>query len=208
MGKQKEKIKIEITEKSVQQQKPGKPLVPLTLIIGRWKKELDDRKCKLLIADALNQTVLQKEFEHSIAGYLITSRRVCLVLHLEPLQVRKMLNVFYDQVRHLLDAHWNEYDNQFKKNFWPDHGHHEAGDGKLFIEAPLVNFNLIDLLLGRNIDTIYYDKHKERLKERIRNYPFCSAIDYSGAVSPVIVSKVRKDMTGKEKTEWYSRLTF
>jgi hypothetical protein len=54
---------------------------------------------------------------------------------------------------------------------------------------PLTNYLLVKLITGSKVELPYYSIQLARLKDSIRNYPFCSAIDYGGAKGPVLITK-------------------
>jgi hypothetical protein len=151
-------------------------LFAITLITGDWKFAFSEEECNVMIAEALNDCVYNEGLE--IAGYLITRRRVCLVLKIEYVHVNKMLQHFYEKMR--------------KKILHQEHLIKEI-HSPLFIKYPLQNENLVLLITGRQVSLPYYSPHLERLKSRIHNYNFCSALDYSGAKGPVVVSLLNAD---------------
>ena len=165
------------------------PQTSLVLKIGHWKNAFTEQQCKVMIAESLNLTVSESEFRHSITGYLITRRRVCLVLRIDPRRVRKMLHFFYEAMKKKIEG----YSGIEHKIIPVDHSKRDHEESKqlqepLFEEFPMLNHLLVKLITGKTVVLPYYSPHLERLKERIRNYPFCSAIDYSGAKSPVLVT--------------------
>lgn len=158
----------------------GVGIYSYTLKTGKWKKLFRNGYYKTLIAEALNSTVYRGEFRNSIIGYLISERRLCLVLRTEYKKVHRMLNVFYSKLKEEIERSLEEA------------GKSTEPLRNLFTEYELKNTQLIKLITGRKVILPYTDPQLERLKARIRNYPFCSAIDYRGGESPVLVKVMKK----------------
>lgn len=155
----------------------------VSLIIGSWKNQFPELQCKLMIAKALNECVYKEEM--SVAGYLITGTRVCLVLERTHTDINKALWLFFDCVRKEIRRYREQGNN--KSKLIPI----DESAANLFTKYPLVNNHLIRLLTGRPVKLRYYDPHLARLKDKLRNSSFCSLKDYKGAHGPVIV-KVKK----------------
>ena len=171
------------------------PISSLTLKIGDWKMLFTEQEYKVLIAETLNVCLHEHEFKHSIVGYLITKRRVCLVLKMHYRHIPKMLDFFYDSVKRKVIDRFERMKKTFLKRTM-QHGSMEMNDlfDDLFEQFPLENDSLVRLITGREVELPYYNPHLARLKDRIRNYNFCSAIDYSGAKSPVLVTLLKDGM--------------
>ena len=56
------------------------------------------------------------------------------------------------------------------------------------IPYPFLNDYIRALITGKEVHIGYYDPYLERLKQYIHNHNYCSALDYSGGKSPVIVA--------------------
>ncbi|HET6992584.1 MAG TPA: hypothetical protein VFJ43_14720 [Bacteroidia bacterium] len=169
------------------------PLFAFTLNIGQWKTVFTEDQYKVLIAESLNQTVCQEQYKYTLVGYLINRQRVCLILRIKPNLVQKMLNFFYDSVRKNIRKHLEEINKTFLKKWLKQNGIDiEDLFNDLFEQRPLRNENLVRLITGRKVVLPYYNPHLRKLKDQIRNYNFCSAIDYSGAKSPVLVTLLSK----------------
>ncbi|HWY37769.1 MAG TPA: hypothetical protein VNY73_04375 [Bacteroidia bacterium] len=160
--------------------------VALLLNIGEWKNNFSEYHYKLLIARALNECVHNERM--NIAGYLITKRRVCLVLRIEPGRLDKMLEAFYGRVRKELRVHEERMNLLYpgnrasKANMIPEELYVNP-----FKKYPLLNDYLVKLITGQKVELPYYNPHLARLKDHIHHYNFCSAIDHAGATGPVIV---------------------
>jgi hypothetical protein len=165
-----------------------------TLQIGKWKKLFRPVYYKTLLAEALNATVHKAEFRNAIAGYLISDRRLCLVLKMDHRRIRKMLELFYSNVRDEIRRHLETANKGDVKIFLKEaQVKPEDLFEDLFTEHELKNDRLIKLITGRKVELPYYDPQLQRLKNDIHNYPFCSAIDYRGGKSPVLVKLVKKE---------------
>jgi hypothetical protein len=170
------------------------------LIIGPWKKLFTDEQTKILIAKALNYCAYHEGMH--IVGYLITERRVCLILNINKTDIKQMLLLFYDSVRHYI----NKYRDWQKNQHWQiDESVKELVITErfrdLFKQYPLMNDDLVKLITGQKVTLPYYSPHLAILKDRVRNYNFCSAIDYSGAEGPVYLKMLHKQEEYKGGTK-------
>jgi hypothetical protein len=164
----------------------------ISLIIGAWKGLFPEEQNKIIIAEALNYYSCSEGL--IIIGYLITNRRVCLVLETDKGNMDKMLTLFYEGLKRAvqqyhdrliaLDMRTYNSKGEIKK---------EGLFASMFVQRPLVNDYLIRLITGREVNLPYYNPHLARLKDRLHNYNFCSVIDYSGAKGPVIVKLLEKE---------------
>jgi hypothetical protein len=168
-GKQADNLGEEIENKRSQHS--------ITLTMTNWRERFTPEQRKIIIADALNDCTYNHGL--NITGYLISNTRLHLVLKLSLADIPKMLSLFHESVKRELSKHpikANEDDNEFTRT-----------DKHLFIIHDTVNDYLIRLITGKKIELGYYDPQLARLKDNINSSAFCSAIDYSGAMGPVIV---------------------
>ena len=171
--------------------KPSKKeqLVPMTLLPGDWRKDFTELECQVMIAEALNTCVYNDDMK--IAGYLITRRRLCLILLADPAHVAEQLQQFYKELRkeiaHRLQRRKNIHDLIFEKQELTAVDKHAA----LFIKFPMQNYMLVSLLTGRKVELPYYSPYLARLQDRVNAQNFCSAMDYTGAKSPVMVTLLK-----------------
>ena len=183
------------TETAVHKKEHHSPvgIFAYTLKIGKWNKLFRPVYYKTLIAEALNKTVCKGEFKNTIAGYLISNRRLCLVLKIEQKKTGQMLQIFYARVRDEIRKHLDTMDRPRLKSFLESEqvSFGDIAEG-LFKEYELKNKPLIKLITGRKVELPYYDPQLKRLKDHIKDYPFCSAIDYLGGEGPVLVKVMRK----------------
>ncbi|WP_299113989.1 hypothetical protein [uncultured Winogradskyella sp.] len=168
------------------------PTYNLLFHIGKWRKLIPDERRKIIIAQALNKCVCRKRFK--IVGYLITERRVCLILDKKKTKLKKGLKSFdkyvEKEVKHYLNRHGYIHHETHRK-----HKGQRFILGDLFKCCTLYNQNLIKLITGRKAKLPYYSSHLKRLKDLIHDYNFCSAINYDGGISPV-------DVKVKPKSYW------
>lgn len=153
--------------------------------MGHWKRDFTEQECMLLVAEALNQCTYHYYEEFDVTGYLLTGRRLFLVLDKNGPSLQDLLNRFYDQLQKDIQA--------FQQKAMPMHHdvkkerHSVDQPWQLFTAHAFINPNLFKLITGQKVVEHYYDPHLERMKDYIHNYNFCSALDYEGGISPVIV---------------------
>jgi len=159
---------------------------PVFLKMGAWRHLFSEHQRKIIIAEALNTGINDEKL--SIAGYLITEWSVCLVFMAPKKQLHKTLSFFYEYVKKEIAKYHNEVEG-------PGLRIYNADDPFITIMKPDGLFEpytegsdyLVRLITGRAVKQLYYDPHVARLREIVNNEHFCSAIDYSGAMGPVMV---------------------
>jgi len=177
------------------------PFSCFILKIGEWKKLFPEEEYKFMIAKAFNQCTYNRhetdqynEGKVSIAGYLITDCKVCLVIdNTEPALITRLLMMFYDKIRELIRLGLD----RIKKPSPAKTGREETAPAdtpyhNLFEKYPFTNYQLIKLITGQKVDLHYYDPHLALMKDRLQDYNFCSVINYAGAKGPVRIKKVPK----------------
>lgn len=141
------------------------------LVIGQWKRMFSDHHLKIFIAEALNYCISHNGM--IIYGYLITDKRICLILDIQKSDLAVVLSGFFESVSMLIsEPRYNNIRIDERIN-------------GLFTIRPLLNDQLVSLLIGKPVVLPYYDKNLARLKDRLSHAHFCSVIDYSGARGPV-----------------------
>lgn len=163
--------------------KTKKKLHSQLLVMTAWRKDIPEEQKNIIIANALNYCTYYEGLE--IIGYLITKRRVFLIAYSEHTPFNEILRIFFYQVAVGIIEYktmLQMYDGS-KKLLQPD------GYSKLFKKFPFYNIFIKKIITGqeKEIDIKYYDPHLARLEDQIHNYNYSSAIDYSGAKSPVVV---------------------
>jgi len=149
----------------------------ITLTMANWRERFTPEQRKIIITEALNDCTYNHGL--NITGYLINNTRLHLVLKLNHADIARMLNLFYDSVKRELNKHRGKIERNDDEFTYA--GKH------LFIRHDTVNDYLVKLITGKKVDLGYYDPQLARLKDNINNSAFCSVIDYSGAIGPVIV---------------------
>lgn len=151
------------------------------LVMNSWRKDIPEDQRNIIISEALNSCTVELNF--NVIGYLITNRRVFLIGSSETTPFQKILQHFYRQVGLGILNYKNRkrrYDEMpYTKLTYPD---------ALFTEYPFYNMYIRRLITGKDVELPYYDPHLERLKDYINGYNYCSALDYEGGKSPVIVA--------------------
>ncbi|HYG50814.1 MAG TPA: hypothetical protein VD905_07915 [Flavobacteriales bacterium] len=160
--------------------KKKRALFSVELLIGPWRKVVPGHICKMLIAEALSEGVCHKKPLHEIMGYLITSRRVFIVMDIPDKNIHELFRDFYERIRKkikpYLHSHKEHYDTAKTDK-----------EMVLFEKHELRNNYLIRLLCGKKVALKYYDPNLERLKNMLQKQEYCSMVDYSGAIGPVIM---------------------
>lgn len=161
------------------------------LKIGNWKNNFDLNYTNTIIAIALNHCC--KYHDLIINGYLITASSLYLVVKTHEKSIDTILNKIEDRINLLLKDDKRTLKNKkYNIDFILDHEDvfFEIQE-PLFKVYPLKNEHLIPLITGKKIELPYYDRRLEALKKLIHHHPFCSAIDYSGAIGPVNVTLLK-----------------
>ncbi len=180
----------------------GQRIFSISLKISEWKKMFPEPRFKWIIAEALNEwiEITHAEFnEHEsnpfyLVGYLITSRRLCLVLKIKKSNIDKELHHFYDILKTIIIKNLGEANLDFESSFSKEENAHETNASyNLFDKIGEPNHYLTQLIIGRQVKLPYYNPHLVRLEDSVHNYNFCSAIDYSGAKGPVNVTLLSKE---------------
>ena len=164
------------TKKLIQQGNEGEyhALHSVLLLMGHWQQQLGDATSKVLIAGVLNECVRKADLR--IRGYWITGDRVYLVLWLCKGKISDAVKFFYERLNEAV-IHYSHHE-EIKK---------ELQLLPLFKYRCLLNEDLIRLLIGERIERPYYDQQLEYLKDELGRADYCSLVDYSGAVGPVMI---------------------
>lgn len=157
----------------------------IELKLGNWKKHFDFNYRSTVIVMALNHFI--KEHELVVNGYLITTKSLFLIVKTEKKSIDELVEKIELHIAFLL----KKYDNKFTNSISKDDFLIEMENILYTVHQPLFKLKmiksnyLIKLITGQKIDIPYYDPELEYLKLLIKNHPFCSSIDYSGALGPV-----------------------
>ena len=166
-------------------------LLNVSLRIGAWRELFNDQAGMMIISDALNECVVNNIF--TLAGYLITARRVFLVIYPKGPDAESMLFAFYDTVRRAVRHHadGSKYAGQ-QTSQQRDRMLMDELLKHPFHRQYCINDHLERLVTGRRVNLPYHSPHLDVLKDKVRRAVFCSAIEYRGGEGPVIIEKLRK----------------
>lgn len=168
----------------------------LALRMGAWVNAFPNNQYKWMLAQALNTCVhLQGEqpprhFHAAINGYLIYNRDVFLVLHVQKKQLPHLLHFFSGMLKMEIIAELNRM-IKINGNTAVTKALRRLNTGhiKLFREHPFSNYQLADMITGRPVSNPFDTPQFRKLYTMVHGNLFCSAIDYMGGKSPVIVEK-------------------
>ncbi len=166
--------------------------VELLLFLGPWKRLVPPYWSKVIIAKALNKC--DRKHGLRIKGYIITHRKIGLVLDNEKEEVEHILEEFKKYVYKQIKRHLNEEDDSPEDlvNFTLKGISKSKG---LFRRTQLFNDHLVNMLMDKPLKIDYYSPHLARLKDYLHRYDFCSVQDYRGAKGPVKVKVKKKPKT-------------
>ncbi len=157
----------------------SKRVYHFVLVTKSWGKQIPLNWQHIIIAEALNYSVVKEGL--IIKGYWLKEKRLYLIIESIPSKLNHVLNVFAKQI--LKEIHeYKKLNNEFLVSDM-----NSIIFNELFYKFPLYNQYIIKLITGKKVVFPYYNPHLVRLKDEINNYNYCSAIDYSGAIGPVIV---------------------
>ncbi|WP_298507594.1 hypothetical protein [uncultured Kordia sp.] len=151
------------------------------LVMNSWRLEIPEVSRNIIIANALNDCVLYKNL--NLVGYLITTRRVFIIGASENTPFQEILYHFYHTVETGI-AEYKKMRNEYDGTYHSEHHVYH----KLFTPYPFLNDYIRALITGKEVNLPYYDPYLKHLKHYIHHHNYCSALDYSGGKSPVIVA--------------------
>lgn len=161
------------------------------LKIGDWKKHFDFNYVNTIIAMALNYSIENNELV--INGYLITRQNLFLIAKTSEKKIDATVHKLEVHINYLLKTYPQKLQQRQKISFIVDDENvFYATRLPLFQIHPLKNNYLEPLITGKKVTLPYFNPALEDLKLMIKNNPFCSAIDYSGAIGPVDVTLLKK----------------
>lgn len=152
---------------------------------GSWQQLFTNLQYHTMIAACLNDCAHENGMV--INGYVITNSSICLVLQNERKKCHDLLSLFYECVQNRIAAHCKHNHEKDDSIYLPVYN--------LFIKHHVHNPIVIQLLTDQKAAFPFYNEAFERLKYILQNEPFCSVIDYSGAVGPVIISKPENNVS-------------
>ena len=160
-----------------------------SLKIGLWKAWFPDEQNKVLISRALNECTCGGHL--NIKGYLITDRRLYLVLGMELEHIDHGLNLFYAALKKEIKQRLDWFESMERHRLITKQPDFEESWKHLFTRYLLLDFDFINAIthkkqpLGHYHSPCHYNPRLARLINKMQKYNFCSAIDYSGACGPV-----------------------
>ena len=194
---------------------PAFKMPRLALSIGEWRNLFREAEYKLVISKALNYYLDQingnknRPFSVYYTGYLITKTGIYLVLDIDHKTIvskRDQTNYHQKIIQNLISSlnknvtaiieaihGTNMLNRGLIKN--GDTNRLQVTAVELFEEFPFNNYLLLKLITGYKEEPGYYDPRLARLKSRISNERFCSAVFYTTGVctSPVRVGRKHGD---------------
>ena len=173
------------------------------LYAGPWKKKFSELRYKFMVASVLNECAGAEEFAGSkflITGYLLTGRRIYIICKIRFTHLANILDLFKRKIKAAIEYELN------RERRRPGYSAAEQfieevriNEEELFEKFPITNYWLIQLITGNEVELGYDDPKLEKLKKIIQHEQFCSAIDYSGGESPVIISKPHSTRKKRKK---------
>ena len=155
----------------------------IKLVYKQWHHHFSKEVRKILIAESLNKAVSDKDLK--IHGYLIMETKMYLLVEKRD-EITETLESFYYFLKNSLIDYFKKKEQHSSKF----HMEFEDLNRNLFLEQKLYDKNLELLLTGRKINKPYHDPNLLKLKAVLKQTKYCSTIDYSGGISPVIISKM------------------
>ncbi len=146
------------------------------LRLGEWKEKVPFDKRQVIIANALNLCLASKN-GFKVLGYLIARRRVLLVLESKMLYIEKQLISFDTIVKDSVKEYLNKSTQEPTRKTNVVKMENKAKD-RVFYAYPLYNNPVFHLITGQTFHLDYYSPYLRRLKEMLRDYPFCSIKNY------------------------------
>ena len=166
-------------------QKAPHKLYSIWLTPCDWKKLFTKEEYYLIMTESLNSTVYNDKM--ILNGYLLTHNSLCLILDNDEENCHRVLLAFFERVKKSILQH--------RKKKYHKEESIKLSRYYLFKKHSLNNPALVKLLTGTPVNLPYYDPQLARLENKLQEEPFCSVIDYSGAVGPVIIKKLSKKAT-------------
>jgi hypothetical protein len=192
---------------------PAYKMPRLALKIREWRELFREEEYKLIIAKMLNHYLSEVNSNKNrpcsiyFNGYLINKTSIYLVLDIDH-KIKASSKDQTDIHRKIIQNLISNLDKNVKATIESIHGANilnrgliKNGDNntlqvaalQLFEEFPFNNYPLLKLITGYKEESSYYDTRLVRLKNRINNERFCSAIFYAAEVCTGPVRVGRKD---------------
>lgn len=181
--------KIELKEEVKKKPVHKKDIQAVVLRLGKWKELFETDQCKFIIARALNKCTWYGALV--LNGYLITNNSVYLLIKIEEEQLNEMLRSIYEYLKIEIETHHVEVKQlDLDGHYHIDHYRTEMLLMHLFEVYALYDRELIKLITGKPINLPYSSPAIEKLKKKVHSAKYCSAVDYTGAKSPVVIQLI------------------
>ncbi len=158
-------------------------------VMNSWSNPIPQVTRNIIVADALNHCIESGEL--LVIGYLIKNQCVFLIGFSRNINIEETLNNFFRQVAFEIEAYYQ------RKNTY---GNYKIADSLktgsyayIFTPYPFTDDYIKSIIMGREVNLPYYDPRLARLEDYLHNDNFCSALDYAGGKSPVLVAVKRKN---------------
>lgn len=151
-----------------------------------WKNRFTSEQLKFFIAQNLNACACMEKNNLKITGYLITGRRLILIVRCKEGELSLVMDSFYKHVRYELRKRWQE--DLYHKEI-----EYENDNQEIFREYRLYDDILAKLITGKKIRQKYYSPYVAQLENYISRSSYSSALDYSGGKGPVILEWQREE---------------
>jgi len=148
----------------------------VSLLLGRWRKQIPHFYRRVIIATALNTCVNKGKFK--IYGYLITSKHIFLIFKAQHSEIKHQLRSLKKQLELEIEHYYLKVETNHIISHDVDHKVKKHRFGYLFEMFPLYNDSLVRLLTGRKPKVHYYDSQITKMEDILQNYQFCSVLDY------------------------------
>ncbi|WP_156168909.1 hypothetical protein [Kordia jejudonensis] len=158
------------------------------LVMSSWSDDIPEMTRNIIVADALNHCVESEEL--LVMGYLIKNQCVFLIGFSRSVSIEETLNNFFRQVAYEIEEYYQRKNNY--NSYKVDNVKKIASYAYVFKQYPFTDDYIRKIIMGQTIKMPYYDPRLARLQDYLRYENFCSALDYAGGKSPVLVTIKQK----------------
>lgn len=157
-------------------------------VMNAWSNDIPEVTRNIMVANALNYCVNSEEL--LVMGYLIKNQCLFLIGFSRSVNIEETLNNFFRQVAFEIEEYYqrkNRYKNYESSDFLKTGSY-----AYVFKQYPFIDDYIRKIIMGQKVNLPYYDPRLARLEDYLHDDDFCSALDYSGGKSPVLVAVKRK----------------
>ena len=158
------------------------------LVYKNWHHHIPNEFRKIMIAEYLNKAVIDENI--NIHGYLIMEYKMILLVE-KSITFPSNLEWFPDFFNATFKAYLDEKE-QYGEMTNVDFG---GGMASFFLTQKLYDKDIEFVLTGRKVIKPYHDPSFLKLKAISKQTKYCSILDYSGGISPVMVNKFTDNAT-------------